>query len=57
MPAGGQTAAQFKMERMPGALYTKSFNTLTSEFQAAAAGRNGAERVVQWISGDDAEAK
>ena len=57
MPAAGQTAAQFNAARMPGARYTKSFNTLTSAFQADAAGRTGAERVVQWICGDDAEAK
>src|SRR5512133_843665 len=29
MPADGQTAAQFNSARMPGARYTKSFNTLT----------------------------
>lgn len=57
MPADGQTAAQFNAARMPGARYTKSFNTLTSAFQADAAGRTGAERVVQWICGDDAAAK
>jgi predicted dinucleotide-binding enzyme len=57
MPAAGQTAAQFNAARMPGALYTKSFNTLTSAFQAESAGRTGAERVVQWICGDDEEAK
>ncbi|HEX6444233.1 MAG TPA: NAD(P)-binding domain-containing protein [Streptosporangiales bacterium] len=57
MPADGQTAAQFNAARMPGARYTKSFNTLTSAFQAEAAGRTGAERVVQWICGDDATAK
>lgn len=56
MPAAGQTAAQFNAARMPGARYTKSFNTLTSAFQAATAGRAGDERVVQWICGDDAEA-
>jgi predicted dinucleotide-binding enzyme len=42
---------------MPGARYTKSFNTLTSGFQAQAAGRSGDERVVQWLCGDDAGAK
>jgi predicted dinucleotide-binding enzyme len=42
---------------MPGARYTKSFNTLTSSFQAETAGREGDERTVQWICGDDAEAK
>ena len=34
----GRTAAQVNAERMPGARYTKSFNTLTSAFQAEAAG-------------------
>jgi predicted dinucleotide-binding enzyme/predicted ester cyclase len=57
MPSPGQTAAQFNAARMPGALYTKSFNTLTAGFQAEAAGRDGHERVVQWICGDDADAK
>jgi hypothetical protein len=57
LPAEGQTAAQFNASRMPGARYTKSFNTLTSAFQAEAAGRRGAERVVQWLCGDDAGAK
>jgi predicted dinucleotide-binding enzyme len=57
MPADGQTAAQFNAARMPGARYTKSFNTLTSSFQAEAAGRRGAERVVQWICGDTEDAK
>jgi len=57
MPPAGQTAAQFNAQRMPGARYTKSFNTLTSAFQAEAADRTGDERVVQWICGDDADAK
>jgi 8-hydroxy-5-deazaflavin:NADPH oxidoreductase len=57
MPSPGQTAAQFNAARMPGARYAKSFNTLTSAFQAEAADRTGDERVVQWICGDDAEAK
>ena len=57
MPQPGQTAASFNSQRMPGARYTKSFNTLTSAFQEQAAGRNGDERVVQWVCGDDAEAK
>ncbi|HXT90313.1 MAG TPA: NAD(P)-binding domain-containing protein [Trebonia sp.] len=53
----GRTAARFNAERMPGARYTKTFNTLTAAFQAAAADRAGPERVVQWIAADDAEAK
>jgi 8-hydroxy-5-deazaflavin:NADPH oxidoreductase len=57
MPADGQTAAQFNASRMPGARYTKSFNTLTSGFQASAAGRSGEKRVVLFLCGDDADAK
>jgi 8-hydroxy-5-deazaflavin:NADPH oxidoreductase len=56
-PGEGQTAAAFNAARMPGAKYTKSFNTLTSGFQAEAAGRSGNERVVQWLCGDDPGAK
>jgi 8-hydroxy-5-deazaflavin:NADPH oxidoreductase len=57
LPAEGQTAASFNAARMPGARYTKSFNTLTSAFQAEAAGRGGDKRVVQWLCGDDGAAK
>jgi predicted dinucleotide-binding enzyme len=57
LPAPGETAAHFNAGRMPGARYTKSFNTLTSAFQAQAASRAGAEKVVQWLCGDDAQAK
>lgn len=56
-PPAGHTAAQFNAARMSGARYTKSLNTLTAAFQAEAAGRQGTARVVQWICGDDAEAK
>jgi 8-hydroxy-5-deazaflavin:NADPH oxidoreductase len=56
IPAG-QTAAQFNQERMPGSRYTKSFNTLTAGFQRQAASRTGDSKVVQWLSGDDAQAK
>lgn len=54
-PAAGQTAAAFNAARMPGARYTKSFNTLTAAFQASAARRD--PRVVQWLAGDDDAAK
>jgi predicted dinucleotide-binding enzyme len=54
---GGRTAAQVNAARMPGARYTKAFNTLTSGFQARAAGRNGPDRVVMFLCGDDEEAK
>jgi predicted dinucleotide-binding enzyme len=57
MPADGQTAAAFNAGRMPGARYTKSFNTLTSAFQEQTADRPTEEKVVQWICGDDSEAK
>jgi predicted dinucleotide-binding enzyme len=57
MPSENQTAAQFNAARMPGARYVKSFNTLTSSFQADATGRRGTDRVVQWICGDDRPAK
>jgi predicted dinucleotide-binding enzyme len=54
---GGRTAAQVNSARMPGARYTKAFNTLTSGFQAQAAGRTGPDRVVMFLCGDDDEAK
>jgi 8-hydroxy-5-deazaflavin:NADPH oxidoreductase len=54
---GGRTAAQVNAARMPGARYTKAFNTLTSGFQAESAGRTGPDRVVMFLCGDDEEAK
>jgi len=57
MPADGETGASFHAARADGARYTKSFNTLTSTFQAEAAFRPEAKRVVQWVCGDDDEAK
>ena len=53
-PAAGETAAAFNAARMPGARYTKCFNTLTSAFQEITAHRD--PPVVQWICGDDAGA-
>jgi len=53
----GRTAARLNADRMPGARYTKSFNTLTAGFQAATAFRDHDERTVQWVAGDDIEAK
>jgi 8-hydroxy-5-deazaflavin:NADPH oxidoreductase len=57
LPADGETQAQHNAARMPGARYVKSFNTLTSGFQAEAADRPLADRAVQWVCGDDDEAK
>jgi predicted dinucleotide-binding enzyme len=54
---GGRTAAAVNAARMPGARYTKAFNTLTSGFQAQAAGRTGPDRVVMFLCGDDEDAK
>jgi predicted dinucleotide-binding enzyme len=54
-PEAGRTAAAFNAERMPGSRYTKSFNTLTAAFQAETAHRE--PPVVQWLCGDDEEAK
>lgn len=53
----GHTAARHNADRLPGARYTKCFNTLTARFQAQAAARSGDARVVQWLCGDDDEAK
>jgi 8-hydroxy-5-deazaflavin:NADPH oxidoreductase len=54
---GRRTAAQVNAARMPGARYTKAFNTMTSGFQAESAGRTGPDRVVMFLCGDDDEAK
>ena len=54
----GLTAAELNQERMPGAKLVKSFNTLTSGFQASEAGREPADqRVVLFMCGDDGAAK
>jgi len=55
---GGVTAAQYNQQRMPGARLVKSFNTLTSGFQASQAGRMPPQtRVVLFLCGDDEKAK
>jgi predicted dinucleotide-binding enzyme len=56
-PNPGEMAGSFNARRMSGARYVKSFNTLTSRFQEETAERDIAERVVQWMCGDDADAK
>jgi predicted dinucleotide-binding enzyme len=56
LPPAGTTAASHNQTRM-GGRYTKSFNTLTSRFQEETAGRSGDDRVVQWVCGDDQDAK
>lgn len=57
MPGEGQTAASFHAARVGAARYTKSFNTLTSAFQAEAAFRPEDQRIVQWVCGDDVAPK
>ena len=57
LPPQDQTAAEFNAARFDGAVYTKSFNTLTAGFQAKAGERPKDENVVQWICGDDPAAK
>jgi predicted dinucleotide-binding enzyme len=57
LPPPGMTTASFNAARLPQARYTKSFNTLTAGFQTQTAGRQGGDRVVQWLCGDDLEAK
>jgi 8-hydroxy-5-deazaflavin:NADPH oxidoreductase len=54
---GGRTAAQTNQARMPGARLVKAYNTLTAQFQADAAGRQGPSRVVMFVCGDDPDAK
>jgi predicted dinucleotide-binding enzyme len=54
----GQTAVQVNQRRMPGARLVKTFNTLTSAFQASEAHRpDPDQRVVLFLAGDDVEAK
>lgn len=53
----GKTSAQLHQERLPEVKVVKAFNTLTSGFQASAAGRSGDGRVVLFLAGDDPEAK
>jgi predicted dinucleotide-binding enzyme len=57
MPADGETGASFHAASVGGARYTKSFNTLTSKFQGDMAFGPEGDRIVQWVCGDDDEAK
>lgn len=54
---GEQTAAQYVSARLPGARYVKGFSTLTTDVLAGAAGRTGLDKLVGFLSGDDADAK
>jgi hypothetical protein len=56
---GDRNASQVVIPFLPGARYVKAFNTLPVEqgFVTNSAGRTGADRVVIFMSGDDAGAK
>ncbi len=56
---GTQNASQVVIAALPGARYVKALNTLPVEegFVTNSAGRTGEDRVVLFMSGDDAEAK
>ena len=56
-PGENETQAQHNAARMPGARYTKSFNALNAGIQAEVAFRPEADRAVQWVCGDDEDAK
>ena len=49
----GLSAAAYNAHRAGGARLVKAFNTMTSGFQAEAAGRTGPDRVVMFYAGDD----
>lgn len=56
---GGQNPSQIVIDALPGARCAKTFNAIPVEegLVNAVAGRTGADRVVLFLSGDDAEAK
>jgi 8-hydroxy-5-deazaflavin:NADPH oxidoreductase len=53
----GISAAELNARRMGGARSVKAYNTLTSGFQAQAAGRTGPDRIAMFYAGEDEEAK
>lgn len=56
LPLGDRSAARVNADKVPGARWTKAFNTLTAGFQATSAGRTGSDRVVMFFAADDEEA-
>ena len=54
---GGVSAAEFNARRAGDARLVKAFNTLTSAFQAEAAGRPGGDRAAMFYAGEDGDAK
>ena len=53
---GGSSAARQHAAAVPGARWSKAFNTLTAGFQAASAGRPGPDRVVMFYAADHDDA-
>lgn len=53
---GHVSAARTNATKVPGARWAKAFNTLTAGFQASAAGRTGADRVVVFHATDHEDA-
>lgn len=49
---GGRSGAATNAAKAPNTLWAKAFNTLTSGFQASAAGRTGPDRVVMFYATD-----
>jgi 8-hydroxy-5-deazaflavin:NADPH oxidoreductase len=49
----GLSAAAYNARRAEGSRLVKAYNTMTSGFQAEAAGRTGPDRVVMFYAGDD----
>ena len=50
---GESSAARQHAVAVPGARWSKAFNTLTAGFQAASSGRTGPDRVVMFYAADD----
>lgn len=51
------SASEMTAERLPGARVVKGFNTMLAATLATGAGKPAGERLVLFVSGDDAEAK
>ena len=51
------SASEMTAERLPGARLVKSFNTMLAATLATGGGKPAGERLVLFLSGDDAEAK
>lgn len=57
MDLGDRNSSEEVARRLPGARLVKAFNTMYYHTLATEAGRRGAERLVLFVAGDDADAK